>query len=109
MTEMQINSALQQLEKDLADLKSLLAWEELKQTEARPGEPPGFTIGDTVGEDIKNSYSSFLAHHLELKHTFCNLNNNTISLHKKQTFQRKLAELEKQFRQINLTTRFIKF
>ena len=106
---MQIGGALQQLENTLAELKSLLAWEELKQAEARPGDPPGFIIADTVQEDIKNTYSCFLARHLELKHAVFHLNDKELSLRKKQTFQRKLANLEKQFRQLNLTQRFIKF
>lgn len=109
MTEMHIGAALQQLENTLTELKSLLAWEELKQAEARPGERPGFTLGDTVEEDIKNAYSCFLAHDLELKHTLCHLHGTSLTQGRKEALRRKMADLERRFRQLHLAQRFIKF
>ena len=98
----EIASSLKQLKNTLTELKTHIAWQQLKQAEARPGDPPGFSIGDTVEEDIRNACSAFLAQQLELQHRLWNVHSKAISLNKKADCQRQLANLQSQFRQLGL-------
>ena len=102
MTDTEIVSALKQLEKTLGELKTHIAWQKLKQAEARPGEPPGFNIGDTVEDDMRHCCSAFLAQQLELRHKLWNADGKDISQRKKADYQRQLANLQSQFRQLDI-------
>ncbi len=61
MTEMDLQAGLRSLRTSLRQIKSLMAWEQLKQAEAKPGEPPTFQAYDPTETDLKNEYSFFLS------------------------------------------------
>ena len=106
-----IQKQLNILHDTLEELKGLLAWEELKQSEARPGEPPGFVLGDTLQDDIKNQYSRFLAIRLRLHGILNNLEHDSLSDADTIAVKQKLIliKMEREFQSLNLFERFIKF
>ncbi len=53
------HSNLEKLAASLQRMKALLAWSRLKQSEARPGQPPSFQIYDPTEIDLLNEYSFF--------------------------------------------------
>ncbi len=55
----EFQSNLERLASSLQRMKALLAWSRLKQSEARPGQPPSFQIYDPTETDLRNEYSFF--------------------------------------------------
>ena len=109
MAQSNIQMQLTNLQDTLEELKGLLAWEELKRLEARPGEPPGFTIGDDMEQDIKNQYSRFLMTRLQLRSLLDNPDTSSLPESRMATLRQRLISMEKEFQVLNLRERFIKF
>ena len=103
-----IQKQLNILHDTLEELKGLLAWEELKRSEARPGEPPGFILGDTLQEDIKNQYSRFLAIRLHLHGILNSLEHASLPEDDTTAVKQELIKMEREFQNLNLSERFIK-
>jgi len=53
---------LDNLKKSLEKIKSLVAWQQLKQSEHRPGHPPAFEMYNPIPDDLNNEYSRILMH-----------------------------------------------
>ena len=104
-----IQKQLNILQDTLEELKGLLAWEELKRSEARPGEPPGFILGDTLQDDIKNQYSRFLAVRLNVHGILNSPEHVSLSEGDTAAVKQKLVKMEREFQSLNLFERFIKF
>ena len=104
-TQMQLNS----LQDTFEELKGLLAWDELKRSEARPGDPPGFTIGNDIEQDIKNQYSRFLMIRLQVRSLLDNPDTSSLSESKRVMLRKSLIQIENEFHCLNLHERFIKF
>ena len=107
MTDKQMITILQELEATVAELRSLLAWEALKRAEARPGDPPGFIPYDPAAQDIKHAYSLFLAKSLTLHHILKHPADGSATSRQREEIRRKLIALEDEFRQLDLSQRFI--
>ena len=109
MTEENITARLKNLEDCLEKIKTLLAWQQLKQAESRPGEPPAFILADSTEGDLKNQYSWFTAKAVELHSLLNDPSRITLSKNNCSEFKRQLLNLETQVYQLNLGQRFIKF
>ena len=103
--QMQLNN----LQDTFKELKGLLAWEELKRSEVRPGDPPGFTIGNDIEQDIKNQYSRFLVTRMQVRNLLDNPDTSSLSESKRVMLRESLIQIEKEFHGLNLHDRFIKF
>ena len=53
---------LDNLKESLEKIKSLVAWQQLKQSEHRLGHPPAFEMYDPIPDDLNNEYSRILMH-----------------------------------------------
>lgn len=107
MANPNLEAGMKHLKEIAKKIKALLAWEQLKQAEAKPGYMPGFTFHDPVEDDLKNLYSYFLTISLEI-HSILNDTTNTISPAKRELLKQQLLKIEKQIYDLNLNERFIK-
>ena len=86
-------------------IKSLLAWEQLKQAEARPSQPPAFQINDPTEEDLRNEYSFFLSTLVQM-HSILHDGSLSIPDTECQNIKGQLVKIERQVRGLNLHQRF---
>ena len=105
MAEIDLEAGLKSLRESLRSIKGLLAWEELKQSEARPGQLPAFQMNDLTETDLRNEYSFFLSTSLQM-HIILNDNAFTIQETKRQCIKKQLAKIEQQVYALNLHQRF---
>ena len=85
-------------------MKDLLAWGQLKQQEARPGEPPSFQIYDPTEVDLRNEYSLFLSTSVQI-HAILNERHASVPAPAREAVRKALAKLEQQVYQLNLHQR----
>jgi hypothetical protein len=104
-----IPEQLARLQETLAKIKTLLAWEQLKQSEARPGDPPGGLVPDSLAEDLKNHYSSFLYASIQTHCLISNTESDFLPPELRRQHVNHLRCLEAEFRGLNLSERFINF
>ena len=104
MTEPDVKAGLRNLRQSLTQMKALLAWEQLKQSEARPGEPPAFQVYDPTETDLRNEYSSFLSTSIQI-HTILNERDARIPEPARAAIREALATLEQHVYQLNLHQR----
>jgi hypothetical protein len=107
MAEPNLETGLRSLRNSLEKMKTLLAWQELKQSELTPDHTPGFTLlQDSVGTDLRNEYSFFLFTAMQI-HTV--LNDNTVDLSniQRQQIKQQLAKIESQLYSLNLQKRLL--
>ena len=103
MNEQIIKVNLQKLQNTLNEIKTLLAWEDLKHSETIPGQPPGFTVADTTRQDIQEQYSRFLAIRMQIRGILNNTVGSSLTKSKQATFRQELTRLEDQFKSFNLS------
>ena len=96
---------LKSLKKSLQQIKALLAWEELKHSEAKPDQPPAFTLSDSTETDLRNEYSCFLSTSVKM-HSIINDCSANITKAKRQGIKVELSKIERQFYSLNLHQRF---
>lgn len=101
---MDLQAGLQSLSQSLRRMKDLLAWASLKQSEARPGQPPSFQIYDPTVTDLRNEYSHFLSTSIQIR-AILNEHDASIPAPMRETLQRRLAKLEQEAHQLNLRQR----
>ncbi|NMC73024.1 MAG: hypothetical protein GYA56_01450 [Geobacteraceae bacterium] len=89
-------------------MKDLLAWGELKQSEARPGQSPSFQIYDSTATDLRDKYSHFLSTAFQI-HGILHEHGASIPAPVREILQRKLAKLEQEARQLNLHRRCLEY
>lgn len=106
MAEADLEAGLKSLQKSLRQIKALLAWEQLKQSEAKPGQPPVFTLNDTTETDLRNEYSFFLFTSIQM-HSILNRGAVSISKAKRKHIKQNLAKIEQQLYNLNLPQRFL--
>ena len=104
MAEADLEAGLKSLRESLRQIRALLAWEQLKQSEVRPGQPPTFTLMGSTQTDLRNEYSYFLFTSLEM-HNILNSNTANISVGKRQRLKEQLAKIERQLYSLNLPQR----
>jgi hypothetical protein len=101
MAEPDLEAGLRSLRKSFQQIKALLAWQQLKQAETNPDQPPGFRTADSVETDLRNEYSFFSATALQI-HGVLNDTSLTIPEAKRQSIRSQLARIEQQLYSLNL-------
>ena len=104
MEDIDLQAGLRSLNASLRRMKDLLAWGQLKQSEARPGQPPSFQIYDPTATDLRDEYSHFLSTSIQI-HGILHEHRASILAPVREILQRKLAKLEQEARQLNLHRR----
>jgi hypothetical protein len=104
MEDIDLHAGLRSLDESLRRMKDLLAWGQLKQSEARPDQPPSFRIYDPTPTDLRDKYSHFLSTAFQI-HGILHEHGASIPAPLRETLQRKLAKLEQEARQMNLHRR----
>jgi hypothetical protein len=105
----QIQKILIVLDNSLDKIKALLAWEQLKLAEARPGDHPEGFLPDSTEADLRNQYSNFLFISLQAHNLIHNPDLTALSDKDRRQFENNLHQLEAEFRGLNLSKRFINF
>jgi len=105
MAKPDLTAGLRSLRDSLKQIKALLVWEELQQSEARPDQPPAFQISDPTETDLKNEYSFFLSTSLQM-HSILSDGSIAIQESDRQSIKRQLARIEQQVYGLNLRQRF---
>lgn len=95
------------MRKSLQQIKALLAWEQLKHSEARPGRSLMLAFDNSIETDLRNEYSYFLSTCVQL-HSVLNDSSIIVSEEKRQNIKRQLATIEQQIYSLNLHQRFLK-
>ena len=108
MTEANPQSGLKYLQDTLEEIKALLAWEQLKRQERRPGDVPAFMPNEDIDGDLRNLYSLFLATSLEMRGMLGNDSVPKLSQARQRRYRQQLLQMEGQVRSLNLPERFIK-
>ena len=105
MTEADLEAGLQSLRKSLKQIKALLAWEELKQSEIKPGQPPTFRFDDNVEIDLRNEYSFFLYTSIQMHRIIAD---GTVNMPEaeRQYIRQQLIKLEHKLHNLDLQQRF---
>ena len=109
MVEIDLKAGLQSLRKSLKQMKALLAWEQLKQSEARPDRAPGFTLLEhSIKTELKNEYSFFLSTFLQMRSI---LNNGTVPIDEadRSSIEKEMVKIEEQTYGLNLYQRFCEY
>jgi len=106
MVDIDLEAGLKKLKQSLQQIKALLAWEELKRSEAMPNQPPAFTLKDSTETDLRNEYSSFLSTSVRV-HSILYDNTTKVTKAKRQKIKVELIKIERQFNSLNLQQRFL--
>ena len=104
MVEADLEAGLRSLRKSLEQVKALLAWEQLKQSEARPGYSPILAFDSALETDLRNEYSFFLFTSVQM-HSILNSSAAGISKVKFQRIKQELAKIERQLYSLDLQRR----
>ena len=105
-TDLQVG--LRDLSESLRRMRALLAWSQLKQHEARPGQPPSYQIFDPTTTDLRNEYSHFLSTSSQIRGALREPN-ASIPAPEREALHRRLAELEREAHQLNLHYRCLRY
>jgi len=105
MAEVDLQAGLRRLRASLRQIRALLAWEQLKQAEAKPGQPPAFTIYDPTETDLKNEYSFFLSTLVQI-HSILYDGSFAMQEAELQSIKRQLKKIDHQANGLNLHQRF---
>ncbi|MHC4792442.1 MAG: hypothetical protein ACYS8Y_13620, partial [Planctomycetota bacterium] len=95
-----MKAGLRSLRDSLRQIRALLAWEQLKQSEARPDQPPTFTLTDSIETDLRNEYSFFLFTSVQM-HAILNGSTADIAKAKCEHIKKELAKIESQLYSLN--------
>ena len=107
MSEIDLKAGLRDLRKSLQQMKSLLAWEQLKQSEKKVGQPPAFEIYDPTETDLRNEFSFFLVSLADVQ-DFLDASQEGVSERNRQSYKRRLLKLEQEVHALHLHRRFWK-
>lgn len=108
MEHIDLQAGVRSLNESLRRMKALLAWSQLKQQEAKPGEPPSFQVYDPTATDLRNEYSHFLSTSIQIRGALCE-RSASIPVPVGETLQKKLAMLEREAHQLNLHRRCLRY
>jgi hypothetical protein len=104
MAEPNFEAGLRSLRQSLRQIEALSAWQQLKQAETRPDQPPGFRMADPVETDLRNECSFFLATAMQIR-SILNDGSYAIAEQRRQSFKIQLAKIEQQLCRLNLNGR----
>jgi hypothetical protein len=106
MVDADLEVGLRSLRQSLRRIKALLAWQDLKQAEAKPGLPPAFRITDSIDADLKNEYSFFLFTAVEMRGLLSDSTALNVSEEKREHFKKQLLRIDNQLRSLDIPARF---
>jgi len=103
-----IEAGMRSLRESLRQIKTLLAWEQLKQAEARPGQNPAYLMSDPTEQDLRYEYSFFLSTAVQMNSM---LQDSTFKLseNKRKQIKRRLMKAEQELYSLGLHHRFIRY
>ena len=101
-----LRAGLRSLRESLRQIKALLAWEELKQSETRPCQSPALIINDSIETELRDEYSFFLSTCLQM-HSLLNDNSGSVPAAEREKIKPQLAKIEQQMHGLNLHHRFL--
>ena len=105
MEGVDLEAGLRSLRQSLKNIRSLLAWEQLRQSETRSNRQFSFQIYDPVETDLRNENSYFLSTSVQM-HSI--LNDNTIKVKvDSDSIKKQLMKIEQQMHCLNLHQRFL--
>ena len=105
MAEFDLEAGLRSVQQSLKQIRSLLAWEQLRQSETRPTQQFSFQMYDPTETDLRNEYSFFLSISFQMHKI---LNDNTINLEaERDSIKGQLIKIEQQVQDLNLHQRFL--
>ena len=105
MEKADLRAGLRSLRESLRQIESLLAWEQLKQSEKKPGQPPAFEIYDPTETDLRNEFSFFMASLADM-HDSLDTDQEGVSDRIRQSCKRRLLKLEQDVHALGLHKRF---
>jgi len=108
MAEPDLKAGLRSLRKSLRQIKSLLALEQLKRSEARPGRPPSFTFDDFIEADLRNEYSFFVSTSMQI-HNILNSDPPGLQAAEHQSIKRQLFRIEREAYGLDINKRFCRY
>ena len=108
MAEPDLKAGLRSLRNSLRQIKALMAWEQLKQSEAKPGQPPSFTFNDFIETDLRNEYSFFSSMSVQI-HSILNSDSPAVQEAEHQSIKRQLFKIEQEAYGLNLKKRFYRY
>jgi len=95
MKEADLETGLRNLQQILQEIKTLIAWQQLKRIEARQSSISGIRLFDTTSTDLLDKYSSFLSISIRMHHLLED-GNTKITKVKKSHIKSKLMTMEYQ-------------
>ena len=107
MTEVDIDNRLTGLGETLEKIKALLAWEQLKQDEARLGDPPAFIQQESIHTDLRHLYSVFLMQATEMRSLLDDQCRFILSAEQRGEYRRHFEQLDSDLKRLDLPARFI--
>lgn len=106
MEKTDIEAGLRSLRQCLNEMKSLLAWSDLVESERKPGKPPAFEIGRDIEQDLKAQYGMFVKTLLDLEDLLAN-EKARFSGRQRERWKQRLSRLETECRKLKVAERFI--
>jgi hypothetical protein len=108
MEQINVPAGLRQLSGCIEQIRSLLAWIDLKKAETRaPGSRP-FEIDRDTAQDLVNEIGQFVATSLDIHEALRLLGPKLGSERARARWRRKLLHLEAEFRTLDVNERFIR-
>jgi len=84
-------------------MQALLAWRQLKEQEAKPGQPPSFQMYDPTATELQNEYSLFLCMRTRVR-AAVNQSSRTLSDSVRTKISKELTDLDLQAHRLGLSS-----
>ena len=110
MEKVNVEAVIRGLSQSVRQIKALLAWQDLKETERKPGQPPSFRIDSHVEEDLRNEYSFFVKMALDLAEFLeqTRPGTRTVDEGQRRRWKERLSRLEEEVRKMGVGERLIR-
>ena len=105
-----MEAVLRGLSQSAHQIKALLAWQELEETEKKPGQPPSFRIDSHVEEDLRNEHGFFVKMALDLAEFLNQKEPGTgdEEQRQRQRWKERLSRLEEEVRKLGVGAKLIR-
>jgi hypothetical protein len=111
MEKVNVEAVLRGLSQSVRQVKALLAWQELEETEKKPGQPPSFRIDSHVEEDLRNEYGFFVKMALDLAEFLeqTRPGAGTVDEGQRRRWKERLSRLEEEVRKLGVAEKLLKY
>jgi hypothetical protein len=93
---------LQDLFESLNRIRALRAWEDLKRSERRPGDPPTLSSDSSLLVDLRNEYGFFIKTAMDIRQVLAGSPSRNSPEDKRRLWRQQLLSIETEVRQMNL-------